>query len=88
MQVKKKKRIKRKKFNYRTNTEEEKSTDMSGNDSDCYETKVKKQEPYIYNDDEGQDAFKVNKGFKLVPLFEEIYGSDRARESKQKFFLN
>jgi hypothetical protein len=59
---------------------------MSGEGSDCY-VKQPIIDPYIYNDDEDkdQDPGKHNKGFKLMPLPQEIFGSEKALKSKMKF---
>lgn len=65
---KKKKRITRLKYNNELERQEEYSTDMSGNSSECYETVFVEMDPYIYNDNEAFDQIKFNKGFKLQPL--------------------
>lgn len=77
-----KKRVKKKKFNPQTQKEEEYSTDMSGDESDCYQFKY---DPFLYNDKSDVDLAKVNKGFQLRPLDHEIYGLKKAMESKIKF---
>ena len=56
---------------------------MSGSDPDCYERAT--FDPYLYNDQEPRDNIdlnKINKGFKLMPLFPEIYGMEKAYTSK------
>jgi hypothetical protein len=83
--TKKKIRIKKRRVNPNTNVKETYSSDMSGEDSDCY-MKVQEFDPFKYNDLEDlEDPLKVNKGFKLQPLPPEIYGFDKARKSKLKF---
>lgn len=77
-----KKRVKKKRFNPQTQKEEEYSTDMSGEESECYQFKY---DPFLYNDKSNVDMSKVNKGFALRPLDPEIYGIKKAMESKIKF---
>ena len=64
---------------------EEYSTEMSGEGSDCYETVYKPIDPYLYNDEPNANMNRVNMGYHLIPLDSEIYGPERALESKKKF---
>ena len=76
--IKVKKKVKRWSFNQTTAKKTEWESDMSGDGSDTFDTKIVP----IYFDNSKGDFLKRNEGFEVQPLCPEIFGEQAANISK------